>query len=308
MNQPLALQPTFGELAEDYIASPQFAAKAPRTQREYRNMLRRLVVLIGDMPLARLGSDVGIEYVYALQERWKEHPRNCNHILAVLSLVCSFGVRRRRLLRNPVIGVERLPTKPRRAVWTFDDQQRFLAVADDTMKLAFLLALYTAQRQGDCLAMRWSQYDGQRITLTQRKTGVTVAITTMDVLRDALDRHPRRGEHILLDHRDRPFRQRQFIQRWTDTQEKAGITGVRFQDLRRTAMTRMGEASVTETEMAAVSGHSIERSRQILETYVVTTTPMAESAVRKWAAYEKALIDKQDHRSRAPGSPADQRA
>jgi hypothetical protein len=42
---------------------------------------------------------------------------------------------------------------------------------------------------------------------------------------------------------------------------EAGLTGLRFQDLRRTAMTRMGEVRVTETEMAAVSGHSINRSR-----------------------------------------------
>jgi len=253
------------------------------------------------MPLSRLGSTAGQEYVYALQERWRDHPRHCNHTLAVLSLVCSFGVRRRRMLLNPAIGVERLPTQPRRAVWSFDDQNRFLAVADGTMRLAFLLGLYTAQRQGDCLAMRWDQYDGQRITLTQSKTGVTVAITVMDPLREALDHRPRHGQHILLDDHGRPFKQRQFIARWTATMAQAGLRGLRFQDLRRTALTRMGEASVTETEMAAVSGHSIERSRQILQTYVVTTTPMADSAIRKWATYEqKCLETHKDNSSPAP--------
>jgi hypothetical protein len=69
-------------------------------------------------------------------------------------------------------------------------------------------------------------------------------------------------------------------------------------------MTRMGEASVTETEMAAVSGHSIERSRQILETYVITTTPMADSAIRKWAAYERQALAQagDDHPPTPPGT------
>jgi hypothetical protein len=53
------------------------------------------------------------------------------------------------MLLNPVLGVERLPVQPRRAVWSHDDQHRFLAVANQTMRLALLLGLYTAQRQGD---------------------------------------------------------------------------------------------------------------------------------------------------------------
>ena len=63
--------------------------------------------------------------------------------------------------------------------------------------------------------------------------------------------------------------------------------GLLFQDLRCTAMTRRGEASATETGMAAVSGRSIDRSRQILETYVVCTTNMADTAIETWAQRER---------------------
>jgi integrase len=125
----------------------------------------------------------------------------------------------------------------------------------------------------------------------------------MAPLKDALDAQPRDGDHVLLDHRGRPFRQRRFEERWTATMADASLMGLRFQDLRRTAMTRMGEASVTETEIAAVSGHSIDRSRQILQTYVITSTPMADTAIRKWAEYEK-VLEKQEatRRSIAAGA------
>src|SRR3954464_408303 len=121
---------TFSDLVDEYLGSPGFAARASRTQGEYRKILRKLVELIGDMPLARLGGESGIEYVYALQEAFRPHPRHCNHTLAVLSLVCGFGIRRRRMRLNPVLGVERLAVQPRRVVWSHDDQRSFLASAD----------------------------------------------------------------------------------------------------------------------------------------------------------------------------------
>lgn len=282
-------QATFGDLAAEYLGSPEYLTKADRTRGEYRKILRKLGELIGDMPLARLGGEVGVEYVRALQEELQGHPRHCNHTLAVLSLVCGFGVERRRMSINPVLGVRRLPVSPRRAVWSLEDQDRFLAAADPTMRLAFLLGLYTAQRQGDLLRLGWGQYDGERITLTQSKTNRAVRVLVMAPLEAALRAASRATERILVDRHGRPFRQRQFEAVWSETTLRAGITGVLFQDLRRTAMTRMAEASATETEMAAVSGHSIDRSRQILQTYVVASTPMADSAIRKWAEREKTL-------------------
>jgi integrase len=217
---------TFNDLVEEYLGSPGFAARASRTQGEYRKILRKLVEVIGDMPLARLGGEGGVEYVYALQEAFRQHPRHCNHTLAVLSLVCSFGIRRRRMLLNPVLGVERLSVRPRRVVWSHDDQRGFLAVADQTMRLALLLGLYTAQRQGDLLRLQWSQFDGRRISLTQGKTSA-VSVLVMDPLRDALDAHLGGGDYVLLNHRAEPFRQRRFEERWTATMAEAGLTGLR---------------------------------------------------------------------------------
>ncbi len=57
-------------------------------------------------------------------------------------------------------------------------------------------------------------------------------------------------------------------------------------DLRRTAAVRLAEASCTPIEIAAITGHSIERTRQILETYVPRTDPMGRNAVAKWERNE----------------------
>ncbi len=34
--------------------------------------------------------------------------------------------------------------------------------------------------------------------------------------------------------------------------------------------------------IAAISGHSIESTRKILETYLVRTLPMGQAAIKKW--------------------------
>ena len=49
-------------------------------------------------------------------------------------------------------------------------------------------------------------------------------------------------------------------------------------------MVRMAEAGCTVPEIAAVSGHTIEQTQRILETYIPRTVTMAEAAIVKYAA------------------------
>jgi integrase len=56
------------------------------------------------------------------------------------------------------------------------------------------LALYTGQRQGDLLALTWSAYDGQVITLRQSKTGTKVSIPVTRKLHTILETDRRAGD------------------------------------------------------------------------------------------------------------------
>jgi integrase len=51
---------------------------------------------------------------------------------------------------------------------------------------------------------------------------------------------------------------------WTtgDAILQAGLDGLRFQDLRRTAVVRLAEAGCTDPEIAAITGHSLKRTKQ----------------------------------------------
>jgi integrase len=65
--------------------------------------------------------------------------------------------------------------------------QQAIDMGRPSLALAVILAINTAQRPIDICAMRWSQYDGRVITLTQIKTGATVTIPVTAELKVALD-------------------------------------------------------------------------------------------------------------------------
>ena len=68
--------------------------------------------------------------------------------------------------------------------------------------------------------------------------------------------------------------------------DDAGIEGLQPRDLRRTACVRLAEAGCNDIQIAAISGHSIERTRNILEVYVPRTKVMATAAIALWEQNE----------------------
>ncbi len=63
--------------------------------------------------------------------------------------------------------------------------------------------------------------------------------------------------------------------------DKSKLSDLQARDLRRTACVRMSEAGCTEKQIASVTGHAIETTRQILETYIPTTSKHALAAIQK---------------------------
>jgi integrase len=155
------------------------------------------------------------------------------------------------------------------------------------MITAFLLLQFTAQRPGDVLKMTWPQYSGSAIRLRQEKTGALLDVPTHPFLRDHLDGLNRSGSSLtIVTSRGRPVSYRRFNDRFRETAERAGIDA-QARDLRRTAMLRMAKAGATTPQIASVSGHSIESTQQILETYLPRNRDLAEIAITRLAEYKK---------------------
>ena len=61
----------------------------------------------------------------------------------------------------------------------------------------------------------------------------------------------------------------------------AGLDHLQARDLRRTAVVNLARAGATVPEIAAITGHSIDRTQSILEVYLPRDTHMARAAIVK---------------------------
>ena len=156
------------------------------------------------------------------------------------------------------------------------------AVASPQMRLAFMLALWTGQRQGDILRLTWAAYDGTHIRLTQQKTGRRVIVLVGAPLKALLDATLRRSPQIVTNDDGHPFTSSGFRASFRTAQMRAGITGLTSHDIRGSTVTRLAEIGCTELEIASVTGHSSSDVRSILDSaYLSRTKMLGDNAIRK---------------------------
>jgi integrase len=118
------------------------------------------------------------------------------------------------------------------------------------------------------LRLSWSQFDGSAITLRQSKTGVLLAVPVAKELRIALNETPRQSPTILIcETTKRTWKPYFFRHEFRRIANMADLTNLQFLDLRRTAVVRLAEAGCTVPEIAAITGHQLDRTARILETY-----------------------------------------
>ncbi len=209
------------------------------------------------------------------------------HETRVLNIAMNWALGREIIDRNPFGRAGKLYGTTRvDRIWTPDQERALLAVAPPHIALAFLLALYTGQRQGDLLALEWAAYDGERIALRQGKTGVRVVVRLVSSLKQVLDATGREHARILVTARGgEPWTENGFRASWGKVKAEARIVGLTFHDLRGTAVTRLFLAGCSEAEIATITGHSLKDVRSILDAhYFHRDTRLADSGIAKLEA------------------------
>ena len=275
---------TLDIVLDKFQDSEEFRSLAPRTQSDYRKLLRAIAHEFGDFPISAL-LDVGARGVF-LQWRdglAKRSHRQADYAWSVLARTFSWALDRRLVKVNPCEKGRRLYKASRGdKVWSDEDEAAFLRVASEPLRLAMILALWTGQRQGDLLRLPWSSYDGQMIRLKQGKTGARVTVPVGAPLKAALDATRKRGPLILMNTRGRAWTANGFHASWRKACVAAEVSGVTFHDLRGTAVLRLFLAGGTEAEIATITGHSLRDVRSILDShYFCRDVALAQSAITK---------------------------
>ena len=200
--------------------------------------------------------------------------------LACLSAIISHARREWSInIENPVSRV-RKPSAPagRDRVLTSAEETRLLDALRPTGRRSpwlyplVVLALETAMRRGELLGLNWQDVNLVNRTATLHDTkngeGRVVPLSTRAV--EVLQALPRSIYGCVIPMT--PFAACAAFDRATD---RAKIDGLRFHDLRHTAITRMAEKLPNVIELASVSGH---KSLRMLQRYY---HPRAEDLAHK---------------------------
>ena len=201
--------------------------------------------------------------------------------LALLSHLFNIAIREWRmgLIYNPVAAVRKPASGPGRNRRLLPDEEKALLAACDQASNPMLgwmvrTAIYTGMRAGEIRSLRRDQVNLARriITLNKTKNGSarTVPLTqrAVKVFQEALA-HPIRPKDTDLVYwgepgRDGQRRPYEYNSSWRRALKRAGITDLRFHDLRHEAVSRLVEAGLGDQEVAAISGH---KSMQMLRRY-----------------------------------------
>jgi integrase len=283
-------------LLDSYRDSEAFRGLAAKSAKDYARLLGAIGRQFGDMPLKLIGArGARGDFLAWRDELARTSRRGADYAFAVFARALSWALDRGMIDANPLERHGRVYRASRaEKVWSDVDEARLLACASAPIAVAFMLALWTGQRQGDVLRLGWSAYDGQFIRLRQSKTGVRVTIPVGAPLKALLDATPRRSPVIVTSSDSRPYTSDGFRASWRKTCERAGVAGLTFHDLRGTAVTRLAVAGATEMEIATITGHAVGDVKSILDSFYLNRDPaMAISAIGKLEKRTKLQTDLQ---------------
>ena len=272
-------------LIRHYQQSEKYKGLAPKTQRSYDQCMKIIEAWSEQASHSQIASIVPLA-VERFYKSMLDTPHQAAAVIRVLRILLNRAVKYRLIDSNPAAKPEIRSPAPRDAVWTDEATRVLIETANNngrrSIALAVMLAKYTGQRQGDILRLSWNQYDGETLRLRQRKTGKVLAVPVIAILRQWLDGTSQASPIIVLSEATgRPYREDNFRHVFSDIRDRAGVGELQFRDLRRTAAVQLAEAGCTAPEIAAITGHAIESTQKILETYVPRTSTMARNAMLK---------------------------
>jgi len=238
----------------------------------------------GHPPIDSVGRKEAGDFKRALQKRGTA---TAHHVIKMARVLFAFARDEGIIDANPFEKLRVKKPKPRRQIWTHDQVAALVANAREmnrpSVGLAALLGENLGQRITDILALGWNLFDGREIVVRQSKTDVTVSVPVTKELAGALAETKRTSTIIVVsESTSRPYQCRYFESEFAKIRAAAGLPkDLQFRDLRRTAVVRLAEAGCTIPEISAITGHDIDTTARIIETYLPRTSPMARNAIAK---------------------------
>ncbi len=285
-------------LIDRFQADPTwYGQKAPATREEMDYCFGIIAETFGDIPIRAIER----RHCRALYNnvRIEGSPHKAKKVIKWFSRLLEYAVEIGVRDDNPARRLKIEAPQGRTAVWTENEVRAVIATAlaggtaesgndipaRPSVALAVQIAYDTSLPQQDILALRWPQYDGEGLTVRQKKRRgdrelwIPLSSETLQMLAGT----ERASTHIVVSEETRrPYTGRGlvFARLFRRFRKRAGIDrDLTFHDLRRTALTELGAAGATNAEIVAFSGHKL--NSRVLDDYVKPGREAAKRARKK---------------------------
>jgi integrase len=288
LGQPLPKPPcnTVAQLISEYKVSPEWKQLGQRTRVNWALHLSRIEIAWGRLRVDGLQP----KHVLALRDKFADRPAAANNMLRALSSLLSWAIPRGWRTDNPCRHVPKLKGGEGYAPWPWE----MIALVRDNgpawMWQAVALALYSGQREGDCLSATWQAVRENRLRVKQEKTGLEIDIPLHRDLAAVLATITKQSTHILVSTKRRPWTSSGFRSSWRKTVLGAlgkpsplkpiADAGLTFHGLRKSAVVMLLEAGCTEAETQSITGQSSKMIAHYAKR--VDRAKLAAHAIRKW--------------------------
>ena len=149
----------------------------------------------------------------------------------------------------------------------------------EDLKLLFVIAYHVGLRKGALLRIKWEQVDLKSgcIWMEGKKANrkpEPVAVPIYGDMAKFIESQPRQSE-FLFSRGSNPIKC--FRESWSLACARAGVAGLLFHGLRRTAVRNLRRARVAESVIMKITGH---RTRGVFERYNITDQTDTQEAGR----------------------------
>jgi|GEM_PF-153251 excisionase family DNA binding protein len=211
---------------------------------------------------------------------------SANRYLALLKKMFNLAIEEGYLEANPAAKIKLFSEKDclKERILTEDEEVRLKDASYPVLRSVICVALNTGMRHGEILNLRWNQVDLERsaVTVERTKSGRPRTIPLNPPLLEELLSLRRQNGHspYLFPNADSGKPLRSMRTSFRAACRRAGISGLRFHDLRHTFGSRLVEKGVDIETVRSLLGHS---SIAITQRYVHSTDERRKSAVDRLA-------------------------
>lgn len=246
---------SFDDLITRYYRTTMFTDLKPSTQGTYRGELERFRAKYGP----RAASTMTAKNVAKLMENMGATKSAANNLKKRLSQLFDYAILLGLRKDNPAKPVKGFKIKSGgHKTWQEEQIAQFEAryPLGTPARLAFDLALYTAQRRSDVRGMGPQHVENGKIRVRQLKTGKLLMIPIHPKLAASIAATPTGHLAFIVSNRGAPYTKESFGNWFGEHCLEAGLRGYSLHGLRKAASRRMAELGLSNQLIKSITGHT----------------------------------------------------